>query len=125
MNTTFKRFYPSTFAPFLMAWVLSYLVVSTGFQPPDVANSAEVTSQSPLAKFVHNSQSYSLRFNASKLTDNNSEQPTDADLLGLIPASLHSVYTGLFAINTRSADVPLQSQKWVKPSPRAPPSILI
>ncbi|MEC8787475.1 MAG: hypothetical protein VXX33_13200, partial [Pseudomonadota bacterium] len=66
-----------------------------------------------------------LRFNASKLTDNNSEQPTDADLLGLIPASLHSVYTGLFAVNTRSADVPLQSQKWVKPSPRAPPSILI
>lgn len=125
MNTAFKRFYPSTFAPFLMAWVLSYVVVSTGFQPLDVANSAEVTSQSPLAKFVHNPQSYSLRFNASKLTDNNSEQPTDTDLFGPIPASLHLAYAGLFAVSTRSADVPFQSQKWVKPSPRAPPSILI
>ncbi len=108
-----------------MAWVLSYLVVSTGFQPLDVASNAEVTSQSPFAKFVHNSQSYSLRFNASKLTDDSSEQPTDADLLGLIPVALRLAYTGLFTVHTPLVALPFNAQKWVKPSPRAPPYILI
>ena len=108
-----------------MAWVLSFLVVSTGFQSFEVASNAEATSQSPLAKFVHNSQSYSLRFNAIKLMDKNSEQPTDADLLGLIPVVLRLAYTGLFTVRTPSLALSFNAQKWVKPSPRAPPSILI
>jgi len=87
-----KRYSPSSFTPFLVAWVLSYLIVSTGFQTSDVASNAEVTSQSPLAKFVHSTQSYSLRFSTTKLTDDKGENRTDAEPPGLISASLNFAF---------------------------------
>ena len=107
-----------------MAWVLSYLVVSTGFQLPDIASNAEATSHSPLAKFVHNSQSYSLRFSAGKLSEHNKEQPTDGDLFGLIPVALRFADDSVLTVNTPSAVLVSKAKKWVKPSPRGPPSIL-
>jgi|TARA_Y100000296_G_scaffold59406_1_gene68556 hypothetical protein len=119
-----KRYSPSSFTPFFVAWVLSYLIVSTGFQAPDVANNAEVTSQSPLAKFVHSTQSYSLRFSATKLTGDKGEKLTDAEPPGLISASLNFAFYKASSTKVPSAGPFFTDQTWVKASPRGPPSIL-
>ena len=124
MRAFIKRFYPSSFTPFLVAWVLSYLIVSTGFQTPDVANNAEVTSQSPLAKFVHSAQNYSLRFSANKLTGDKDEKPTDAEPSGLISVSLNFAFYKASSTKVPSAGPFFTNKTWVKASPRAPPSIL-
>ena len=124
MHVAFKRFYPSSFTPFLVAWVLSYRIVSTGFQIPDVAKNTEVTSQSPLAKFVHNAQSYSLRFSAAKLTGDKDERPTDAEPQDLISASLNFVFYKASSSKVPSAGALFNDNTWVIASPRGPPSIL-
>ncbi|QDG33875.1 hypothetical protein FJN13_03250 [Alteromonas mediterranea] len=124
MHAFIKRYSPSSFTPFLVAWVLSYLIVSTGFQAPDVANNAEVTSQSPLAKFVHSTQSYSLRFSTTKLTGDKGEKPTDAESPGLISASLNFAFYKASFTKVPSAGPFFNRKTWVKTSPRGPPSIL-
>lgn len=124
MRAFIKRFYPSSFTPFFVAWVLSYLIVSTGFQTSDVASDAEVTSQSPLAKFVHSTQSYSLRFSATKLTGDKGEKPTDAEPPGLISALLNFAFYNLSSTKVPSAGPFFTDKTWVKASPRGPPSIL-
>jgi len=124
VHAAFKRFYPASFAPFLVAWVLSYLVVSTGFQTFGVASNAEVTSQSPFAKFVHSTQSYSLRFSFSKLSDGKGDKHDDVDTFGLIPSSFPPVFNDLLSANATSALLFTHTKKWVRPSPRSPPSAL-
>ena len=124
MHTAFKRFYPSSFAPLFVAWVLSYLVISTGFQLPNVASNAEVTSQSPLAKYVHNTQRYSLRFSETKLSGNNSESNIDADPVGLIPSPIVSALFDVVTAGFSSAVLLYLTKEWIKPNPRGPPSIL-
>ena len=124
MRAFIKRYCPSSFTPFLVAWVLSYLIVSTGFQTSDVANNAEVTSQSPLAKFVHSTQSYSLRFSATKLTGDKGEKPTDAEPQSFISASLNFAFYNASSTRALSARPSFKRNTWVKTSPRGPPSFL-
>ena len=124
MRAFIKRYSPSSFTPFLVAWVLSYLIVSTGFQTSDVASNAEVTSQSPLAKFVHSTQSYSLRFSTTKLTDDKGENRTDAEPPGLISASPNFAFYKASSTKVPSAGPFFNRKTWVKASPRGPPSIL-
>lgn len=124
MRAFIKRYSPSSFTPFLVAWVLSYLIVSTGFQTSDVASNAEVTSQSPLAKFVHSTQSYSLRFSTTKLTDDKGENRTDAEPHGLISASPNFAFYKASSTKVPSAGSFFNRKTWVKASPRGPPSIL-
>lgn len=124
MRAFIKCFQPSSFTPFLLAWVLSYLIVSTGFQTADVASNAEVTSQSPLAKFVHNTQSYSLRFSVTKLTGEKGEKPIDAEPQGSITALLNFAFNKALSTKVPSAGPFFNSKAWVKASPRGPPSIL-
>ena len=124
MRAFIKRYCPSSFTPLLVAWVLSYLIVSTGFQTPDVASNTEVTSQSPLAKFVHSTQNYSLRFSATKLTGDKGDKAFDAEPHGLISASPNFAFYKASSTKVPSAGSFFNRKTWVKASPRGPPSIL-
>ena len=104
-----------------MAWALSWLIFSVGFNGQMLSAHAEVTSPSPLAKFTHPGLSYSHRQGNASLAPANddSEPPTDI--------AFFSLAIQRFAAE---ASVELVSPKVVQPSfrylihPRAPPQFL-
>ncbi|WP_375276641.1 hypothetical protein [Alteromonas australica] len=121
MKTPHRSITFSSITPFVMAWALSWLIFSVGFNGQMLPAHAEVTSPSPLAKFTHPGLSYSHRQGNASLAPANddSEPPTDI--------AFFSLAIQRFAAE---ASVELVSPKVVQPSfrylihPRAPPQFL-
>lgn len=79
MKTPHRSITFPSITPFVMAWALSWLIFSVGFNGQMLPAHAEVTSPSPLAKFTHPGLSYSHRQGNASLAPANddSEPPTD------------------------------------------------
>ena len=112
------------YMPLVLAWVLSCLVFSAGFQSKCIAEDVGFTTQSPLAQFNHSGINYSLRFNGLRLiaTAQTLDSTDDVDAL---PSYM------FINVPSRIVEVPFAGiphnkgkQSYNYPRPRGPPHFL-